>query len=175
MDCVRTSVREGAEKVHCVYRRGEADMPGSRKEVKSAKEEGVEFLFFNSPKSFVADDKGMITGMKLIQTELIPGKDGGRGRIIELDGSEQIMHADVIILALGFNNQKVEFLEKNGIELNDWGAIKVDENQQTTKEGVYAGGDTTRGADLVVTAALDGREAAYKILEKIFDEEIQSS
>ncbi|WP_020528398.1 glutamate synthase subunit beta [Flexithrix dorotheae] len=172
MDCVRTSVREGAEKVHCVYRRGEADMPGSRKEVKSAKEEGVEFLFFNSPKSFVADDKGMITGMKLIQTELIPGKDGGRGRIIELDGSEQIMHADVIILALGFNNQKVEFLEKNGIELNDWGAIKVDENQQTTKEGVYAGGDTTRGADLVVTAALDGREAAYKILEKIFDEEI---
>jgi len=169
MDCVRTSVREGAAKVQCLYRRDEASMPGSRKEVKSAKEEGVEFIFQHTPKTFVADKEGKIYGAKFVRTEIIPSQTG-RSKIIELEGSEQIFEADVIILALGFTNQKVKFLEDNGIKTNEWGQLVINERGETTKEKVFAGGDTTRGADLAVTAALDGREAAYAIIEKLLEE-----
>ncbi|MEN7548510.1 glutamate synthase subunit beta [Rapidithrix thailandica] len=170
MDCVRTSIREGAAEVTCVYRRDEENMPGSRKEVLSAKEEGVEFIYQTTPKSFVADKDQNIYGVKFAKTQLVEPVGGGRASIQEIEGSEQVMEADIIILALGFKNEKLPFLTENGIELNDWGAIKVDENYQTSRNGVYAGGDGVRGADLVVTAALDGREAAMNILEAIFQE-----
>ncbi|MEM1135864.1 MAG: glutamate synthase subunit beta [Bacteroidota bacterium] len=171
MDCVRTSVREGAASVKCVYRRDEESMPGSKKEVKSAKEEGVEFIFNTSPKRFIADKDKNIKGARFVNTELIPSEEGKRGKMLELEGSEHIIDADIIILALGFSNQKIDFFEKNQIQTNEWGAIIVDEKQQTSVERVYAGGDTVRGADLVVTAALDGREAALHIIEAIFEEE----
>jgi len=171
MDCVRTSVREKAAKVQCIYRRDETNMPGSRKEVKSAKEEGVEFVYQTSPKNLLADPEGNVIGVKFVKTEIIePETEGGRASIREVEDSEEIMYADVIILALGFNNQKIKFLEDNDIETTDWGAIKVDKNYRTTKPRVYAGGDTVRGADLVVTAALDGREAAMHILDLLFEE-----
>ncbi len=172
MDCVRTAVREGATSVKCFYRRDEENMPGSKKEVECAKEEGVEFIFQKSPKGFIADQNDIIRGMKFISTELTrPGEDGRR-KIIELEGSEENEYAEVVILALGFNNEKLDFLTQNGIETNQWGGIITDDNNQTTKERVYAGGDGVRGADLVVTAALDGREAAYNILEAIYDKEL---
>lgn len=171
MDCVRTSIREGAASVKCVYRRDEESMPGSRKEVKSAKEEGVEFIFNSSPKNFIADVNDDIKGVKFIKTELILSDESGRGKIVEIEGSEEIIEADIVILALGFSNKKIEFLEQNGIQTNDWGAIMVNEKQETSKKRVYAGGDTVRGADLVVTAALDGREAANHILDAIFQED----
>ncbi|MDW7693604.1 glutamate synthase subunit beta [Flammeovirgaceae bacterium SG7u.111] len=170
MDCVRTSIREGASKVQCVYRRDEANMPGSRKEVKSAKEEGVEFSFQTSPKNIVADQEGNVIGVKFVKTELVEQK-GGRAQIREIEGSEYILYADIIILALGFNNQKMKFLADNGIETNEWGAVVIGDNQETTQDGVFAGGDGVRGADLVVTAALDGREAAMGILAKLFETE----
>jgi len=171
MDCVRTSVREGAASVKCVYRRDEASMPGSRKEVKSAKEEGVEFIFNTTPKNFVAEKGKNVKGVSYVKTELVYTENNNRGKIVELEGTEHVIEADVIILALGFSNQKIEFLEKNDIQLNEWGAIIVDEKQQTSLDRVFAGGDTTRGADLVVTAALDGREAANHILDAIFEED----
>ncbi len=171
MDCVRTSVREGAASVTCVYRRDEANMPGSTKEVLSAKEEGVAFLYQASPKNLLANDKDELIGVNFIKTELVE-QENGRATIQEIAGSEFILESDVIILALGFKNEKLEFLEKNGIKTNEWGGIVVDDSYQTTKKNVFAGGDMVRGADLVVTAALDGREAAMAILEKIFEEEI---
>jgi glutamate synthase (NADPH/NADH) small chain len=169
MDCVRTCIRESAAEVTCVYRRDDANMPGSRKEVKSAKEEGVEFIFLTAPKNFVSDKDGKVYGMQFVKMEI---KNTGKGRaeVVEIPGSEHILEADVIILALGFNNSKLKFLAENGVETNKFGAIIVDEKGRTTKERVYAGGDGVRGADLVVTAALDGREAAMTIIEDLLVE-----
>ncbi|MCS7004053.1 MAG: glutamate synthase subunit beta [Cytophagales bacterium] len=168
MDCVRTSIREGASSVRCVYRRDEANMPGSRKEVKNAKEEGVEFIFMTSPNRFLADKNGKVYGMEFKKMELrMPTEGNGRADIIEIPNSEHVIEADVIILALGFNNAKLAFLRENGIETNKFGAIIVDEKYRTTKPRVYAGGDGVRGADLVVNAALDGRQAALTIIEDL--------
>ncbi|MCX2745231.1 glutamate synthase subunit beta [Mangrovivirga sp. M17] len=171
MDCVRTSIRENATKVRCVYRRDEENMPGSAKEVQSAKEEGVEFIWQMQPKGFVADDRGNIIGVKFIKTKLIPSPEGGRMQVIEEEGTEEIKYADVIILALGFNNEKLTFLEENNIKTNKWNAIEVTDKCETNIEGVYAGGDGSRGADLVVNAALDGREAAFAIMDYIYEKE----
>jgi glutamate synthase (NADPH/NADH) small chain len=167
MDCVRSSIREKAESVKCVYRRGEDQMPGSKKEVHAAKEEGVEFVYYAAPKSFAADANGNVIGMKFIKTKLEESEGANRGKIVEIPDTEYIEVADIIILALGFNNERVQFLVDAGIELNEWGAIKIDEYGQTTRKRVYAGGDAVRGADLVVTAALDGREAALQMIEAL--------
>jgi glutamate synthase (NADPH) small chain len=172
MDCVRTSIREGASSVKCLYRRDEQNMPGSSKEVKAAKEEGVQFLFNTMPVNFVADEKGQINGMKFVKTELTETKTGGRAEFVAVANSEFILQADVIILALGFNNQQLEFLANNGIETDKYGAVIVDSTMQTTRKGVFAGGDAVRGADLAVNAALDGREAAMKIAEFVFGKSI---
>jgi len=169
MDCVRTSVRQSAKSVKCVYRRDEENMPGSRKEVKAAKEEGVEFIYHTTPKNFVADDAGKVLGMKFANTELQAVEGSERAKVVEVPQSEHIIEADVVILALGFNNEKLKFFVENNIALEPWGAIKVDEYGETSVPNVFAGGDATRGADLVVTAALDGREIALKMLERILD------
>lgn len=167
MDCVRTSIRAGAKSVKCVYRRDEENMPGSDKEVKAAKEEGIEFIFTTAPKHFIADEKGNIMGMKFVKTQIVSDKKSPRGRVVEVKNSGFIIEADVIILALGFSHQKMKFLSDAGIQTNNYGGIEVDENYQTSLQGVYAGGDMVRGADLAVNAALDGREAALKIAEHI--------
>lgn len=168
MDCVRTSIRGGATSVKCVYRRAEQHMPGSDKEVKAAKEEGIEFIFTTAPKHFIADESGEIKGMKFVKTKVVQADNSNRGKVIEVEGSEFIMQADVIILALGFNHQQISFLKEVGIKTNDYGGIDVDEHYQTNLKGVYAGGDMVRGADLAVNAALDGREAAMKIASQVF-------
>ena len=161
MDCIRTSIREGAKKVICAYRRDVKSMPGSKKEYQNAIEEGGEFMFNVAPKEVLTDENGRVIGVKLIKTI-----SSGR-KLEEIKGSEFRIDADVVIFALGFSNTPLEFLSKNGIMTNDWGAIVVDENYETTKPGVFAGGDCCRGADLVVTAAYDGREAAKSIIKKI--------
>ncbi|MTI32021.1 glutamate synthase subunit beta [Cytophagales bacterium RKSG123] len=167
MDCVRTSIREGATEVKCLYRRGEENMPGSKREFKSAKEEGVEFVFYHAPKAFITDSRGNVQGVRFVQTEVQSSNGSNRGRLIELSNTDTVLQADVVILALGFDQEKVNFLQENGIETNKWGGIVVDENLQTSREGVFAGGDGVRGADLVVTAAFDGREAAMQMIEKL--------
>lgn len=167
MDCVRTSMREGANSVKCIYRRDEANMPGSRKEVKAAKEEGVEFIFNTAPKNFIANARGNVMGMNFVRTALRQDTESGRASFDELTNTEHSIDGDIVILALGFNIEQLKFLNENGIRTNRMGGIIVDEKLQTTRSGVFAGGDAVRGADLVVNAALDGREAALAIADFI--------
>lgn len=167
MDCVRTATREGAKSVKCLYRRDAHNMPGSQKEYKNAKEEGVEFQFYASPKQVMLDENGRAVGVEMVKTVLGAKDDSGRQRMEEVKGSDFIVSADVVILALGFDPAVPSFLAENGIETNSWGGIVIDEYYQTSTPGIYSGGDAYRGADLVVNAAYDGREAARAILKSL--------
>lgn len=169
MDCVRTSLREKARSVECLYRRDAENMPGSKKEYINAKEEGVDFEFYASPKEVLLNDEGNVIGIQMIKTQLGEADESGRQRVQEIEGSEFTVDADVVIFALGFNPIRYDFLTNNGIELNQWDGIMVNENYETSKAGIYAGGDCHRGADLVVTAALDGREAAKSIAKNLLN------
>jgi len=167
MDCVRTSLREGARSVTCLYRRDARNMPGSKKEYLNAKEEGVDFVFNVSPKMVLVNNDGEVIGIEMLKTALGEPDESGRQRLKEIEGSEFRVDADIVIFALGFTPVAFEFLSANGIETNSWGGIIVDENYETSTKGVYAGGDSVRGADLVVTAAYDGREAAKAIIKNL--------
>ena len=166
MDCVRTSLREQASSVKCLYRRDAHNMPGSKKEYINAKEEGVEFEFYCSPKEILKDENGAVIGVEMVKTRLGEPDTSGRQRVEEIPSSEFTVPADVVIFALGFDPVSYPFLSENGIETDKWNGIIVDENYETTKAGVYAGGDCHRGADLVVTAVRDGREAAKAMVKK---------
>lgn len=165
MDCVRTSVREKAKSVKCLYRRDEANMPGSKKEVVNAKEEGVEYVFNVSPKSIVVEN-GKATGVELLTTSMSEPDESGRQRVVINDGSEYIEEADVVIMALGFSPEKPSFLKDLNVDTNSWGGVETNK-YQTSNAKVYAGGDCQRGAHLAVTAAVDGREAAKTIIEAL--------
>jgi glutamate synthase (NADPH/NADH) small chain len=167
MDCVRSSIREKAKSVKCLYRRDAHNMPGSRKEYVNAKEEGAEFEFYVSPKALITNDKGEVLGIEMAKTKLGEPDSSGRQRVEEIAGSAYAEEADVVIFALGFDPIEYPFLASNGIETDKWGGIIVDENYETTTPGIYAGGDCHRGADLVVTAVYDGREAAKAITGKL--------
>ena len=165
MDCVRTAKREGAKSVTCLYRRDAHNMPGSQKEYKNAKEEGVDFTFYASPKQILTNEKGEVVGIEMIKTALGQKDESGRARMEEMKGSEFKVNADVVIMSLGFDPVVPSYLAANGIETNEWGGIVLNDNFETTTPGVFAGGDCYRGADLVVRAAYDGREAARAIIK----------
>jgi len=167
MDCLRTAKREGAKNVRCLYRRDAQNMPGSKKEYKNAMEEGVDFQFQASPKQILLDENGRALGVEMVKTVLGAKDESGRQRMEEVKGSDFTVNADVIILALGFDPSVPSFLAENGIETNAWGGIVIDENHQTSTSGIYAGGDCFRGADLVVNAVYDGREAARSIVKSL--------
>ncbi|MGE4418954.1 MAG: glutamate synthase subunit beta [Sulfurimonas sp.] len=168
MDCLRTAKREGAKSVTCLYRRDAHNMPGSQKEYKNAMEEGVDFTFFVSPKEIILNDKGLAVGIEVIKTTLGAKDESGRQKMEEIKGSEFRVNADVVIMSLGFDPEVPSFLAENGISTNKWGGIIINEDtHETTTAGVYAGGDCYRGADLVVTAAYDGREAARSIVKSL--------
>ncbi|MEQ4922608.1 FAD-dependent oxidoreductase [Proteus hauseri] len=166
MDCVRTAIRQGATKVTCVYRRDEADMPGSKREVKNAKEEGGEFLFNLQPIDIEIDSQNNVVGIQVIKTESVNTSSGKR--IQHIKESEQILPADAIILAFGFKPAHYPWLDENNITCSESGRITILDNQevmnQTTNPKVFAGGDIVRGSDLVVTAIAEGRDAAEGIL-----------
>ena len=167
MDCVRTAKREGARSVKCLYRRDAYNMPGSQKEYKNAMEEGVDFQFQASPKQILVDENGRAVGVEMVKTVLGAKDESGRQRMEEVKGSDFTVNADVVILALGFDPSVPSFLAENGIETNAWGGIVIDENHQTSTAGIYAGGDCYRGADLVVNAVYDGREAARSMVRSL--------
>ncbi len=168
MDCLRTAKREGAKSVTCLYRRDAHNMPGSQKEYKNAMEEGVDFTFFVSPKEIILNDKGNAVSVEVIKTTLGAKDESGRQKMEEIKGSEYRVNADVVIMSLGFDPEVPSFLAENGIDTNKWGGIIINEDtHETTTSGVYAGGDCYRGADLVVTAAYDGREAARSIVKSL--------
>jgi len=168
MDCLRTAKREGAKSVTCLYRRDELNMPGSKKEYKNAMEEGVDFTFLASPKEIILDESGNAIAVEYVKTTLGARGEDGRQRMEEIKGSETRVNADVVIMSLGFDPVVPPFLAENGIETNSWGGIIInEETHETTTSGIYAGGDCFRGADLVVTAAFDGREAARSIADSL--------
>ena len=167
MDCNRTSIRQGAASVTCAYRRDEANMPGSKKEVVNAKEEGVQFLFNRQPVEIVGTDK--VEGIKVVTTQLGEPDERGRRRPEPIAGSEEVIPADAVIVAFGFQPNPPEWVAENGIVLDERKRVQAVEEQtymkQTSNAKVFAGGDMVRGSNLVVTAIWDGRKAAEGILD----------
>ncbi|MBY6209958.1 FAD-dependent oxidoreductase [Microbulbifer agarilyticus] len=167
MDCNRTSIRQGAQRVSCAYRRDEENMPGSRREVANAKEEGVNFLFNRQPVGIVGD--GKVEGVKVVTTQLGEPDENGRRRPEVVPGSEEVIPADIVLVAFGFRPSPAEWFGDHNIEVADWGGVVAPEKQeykfQTSNEKVFAGGDMVRGSDLVVTAIWEGRQAAEGILD----------
>jgi glutamate synthase (NADPH/NADH) small chain len=165
MDCNRTAVRQGAASVTCTYRRDERNMPGSRRDYKNCREEGVEFLFNTQPIEIVGAER--VEGVKFVDTRL--GSPDARGRRIPeaIPGSERVLSADAVIVAFGFLPSPPPWLARHGIELHPGGRVRVaaaPASFQTSNARVFAGGDMVRGSDLVVTAVFEGREAAKGIL-----------
>ncbi|WP_305405890.1 FAD-dependent oxidoreductase [Photobacterium leiognathi] len=169
MDCVRTSIRQGANDVVCAYRRDEANMPGSKREVKNAREEGVNFMFNLQPLGIEVNDAGKVTGVKVVKTALGEPDDAGRRRPEPVAGSEHVLGADAVIMAFGFQPHAMPWLAPFDVELDQWGRIKTSYKAhfayQTTNPKIFAGGDAVRGSDLVVTAIDEGRKAAEGILD----------
>lgn len=173
MDCVRTSVRQQAAEVTCVYRRDQANMPGSRKEFVNAKEEGVQFQFNAQPVAIEAEpvavhtENGRVTGIEVVETTMGEPDQNGRRRAEIVEGSEHIIPCDAVIVAFGFAPHQMPFLADVGVTTDARGRIeaKGEFKQQTANPKVFAGGDVTRGSDLVVTAIAEGREAAKGILD----------
>lgn len=168
MDCTRTSIRQGASEVFCVYRRDEANMPGSRAEVKNAKEEGVQFKFNLAPVE-VLSDNGQVTGLKVIQTQMGEPDENGRRRAETVAGSETVIDCDAVIVAFGFQPNPPAWFKDFNINLTDWKTVVAEEASelpfQTSNPKVFAGGDMVRGSSLVVHAIAEGRKAAEGILD----------
>jgi glutamate synthase (NADPH/NADH) small chain len=167
MDCNRTAIRQGAESVTCTYRRDEAHMPGSRRDYKNSREEGVEFLFNSQPIEILGGDR--VEGVKIVQTRLGPPGPRGRRLTENVPGSESIIPADTVVVAFGFQPSPPEWFDQHGIAIHAGGRVRVSAAEQrpfqTTNPKVFAGGDMVRGSDLVVTAVFEGREAARGILD----------
>lgn len=168
MDCLRTAVRRGAASVTCAYRRDELSMPGSKKEVVNAKEEGVEFQFNVQPQYIRRNRKGQVAAVGMMRTEMGEAGPDGRRRPRPIAGSEFELPVDVLIMAFGFQAHDMPWLRGHGIRLDRWGQIctggKGRAATQTSNDKVFAGGDAVTGADLVVTAMAAGRQAANEML-----------
>ncbi len=167
MDCNRTAIRQSAQSVTCTYRRGQSDLQGSKRDYQSSVEEGVQFLFNRQPLEIVGD--GRVQGVRVAQTRLGSAVSRGR-RVIEIiEGTEEIIPADAVIIAFGFNPSPPSWCETQGIALHPDGRIKTSVGLpfQTSHQRVFAGGDMVRGSDLVVTAVFEGREAAQSILRQL--------
>jgi glutamate synthase (NADPH/NADH) small chain len=162
MDCVRTAIRLNAEDVTCMYRRTEAEQKGREEERKHAREEGTEFMYLTVPYRFVGEGN-VVKAAECRRMQLGAPDESGRRRPEPIKGSEFVHEADIVVLAIGYEPD--DLLEKTtpGLRTTNWKTVRVDEDYQTTRPGVFAGGDNVNGADLVVTAMADGRRAAEAI------------
>ena len=167
MDCNRTAIRQGANSVSCLYRRDEKNMPGSRREVVNAQEEGVKFEFNTQPIAIIGNDK--VEGVKTIQTKLGSPDQNGRRVPVPVPGSEKIYPADEVVIAFGFRASPADWFKDFNIKINNAGLVEAPEKQelkfQTSNPKIFSGGDMVRGSDLVVTAIWEGREAAKSIIQ----------
>ena len=175
MDCVRTSIRQKAKSVKCLYRRDKENMPGSAREVANAEEEGVEFVWLSSPKEFKGINK--VENLIVNQIQLGEPDDSGRRKPQIKEGSEFEIKADMVIKALGFDPEDLPHLfDTKELQVTKWGTIKTDfDTMQTNLKGVFAAGDIVRGASLVVWAIKDGRDAASAMKTYLEDLEIKKS
>lgn len=171
MDCVRSAIRLGTTKVTCIYRRDEANMPGSAREVANAREEGVRFLFNRQPLSIQSGTDKQAIGVTVVETKLAEPDANGRRNAVPIQGTEAVLEADVVIIAFGFSPMLLEWLTAQGVQASSNGRIVVALSDtgdrltyQTTHPKLFAGGDCVRGADLVVTAVAEGRDAAESIV-----------
>ncbi len=166
MDCVRTAVRQSATSVKCLYRRDRDNMPGSRREVSHAEEEGVEFVWLSAPQAFLGDDEaGRVRGVRTQRMHLGPPDATGRQVPQPIEGSSYIIDADLVIKAVGFDPEDIPTLwDEPALPVSRWGTLRVDHRTMMTElDGVFAAGDIVRGASLVVWAIRDGRDAATGI------------
>ena len=163
MDCVRTSIRQNAKSVKCLYRRDKKNMPGSLREVANAEEEGVEFIWLSNPKKFIGKKK--VESLLVDKIKLGEPDDSGRRKPEVQKNSEYKLKTDMVIKALGFDPEDLpKLFECNELQVTRWGTIKTDfDTMETNIPGVFAAGDIIRGASLVVWAIRDGREAAISI------------
>ncbi|MEO0745924.1 MAG: FAD-dependent oxidoreductase, partial [Pseudomonadota bacterium] len=167
MDCVRTSIRQGATSVKCLYRRDRANMPGSQREVQNAEEEGVIFDWLRAPKGFTTDGD-RVAGVMVQQMRLGQPDATGRQAPELIEGADYVEEADLVIKALGFEPEELPTLwGQPALEVTRWGTVKAAfTTGKTAMDGVYAVGDIVRGASLVVWAIRDGRDCAEAILEQ---------
>ncbi|MDC0602800.1 FAD-dependent oxidoreductase [Aliiglaciecola sp.] len=169
MDCVRTSIRQGATEVTCAYRRDEESMPGSRREVVNAREEGVQFQFNIQPLDIAVDENGKTIGVKMVKTEMGEPDAEGRRRPVQIPDSEHVLEADAVIIAFGFQPSPANWFSDFGIILDEKGRVRAPAMGryafQTSNPKIFSGGDMVRGSDLVVTAIDEGRKAADGILD----------
>ncbi|HVC49585.1 MAG TPA: FAD-dependent oxidoreductase [Burkholderiales bacterium] len=165
MDCNRTAIRQGAQSVTCVYRRDENNMPGSRREVKNAKEEGVQFLWNRQPVEIIGTNR--VEGIKVISTRLGQADIRGRRMPEVITGSDEILPADAVIIAFGFRPSPQPWFSDYEIDLDASGRVVCSNHTyafQTRNPKIFAGGDMVRGSDLVVTAIYEGRKAAESMI-----------
>ena len=167
MDAARSAMRLGAEHVYIVYRRSMDELPARKEEVHHAQEEGIEFLVLNNPVKIVGDENGHVKGMECIKMELGEPDASGRRRPIPIEGSNFVLDVDTAIMSIGTSPNPLIRSTTPGLETNDHGCLIVDENESTTKEGVYAGGDAVTGAATVILAMGAGKKAAAAIDEYI--------
>ena len=169
MDAARSAKRMGAEKVYIVYRRSEDEMPARKEEVHHAKEEGVEFLMLTNPVRIIGDENGRVKAMTCTKMELGESDESGRPKPVKVEGADYDLVVDTVIMAIGTSPNPLIRTTTVGIEANRRGCLIVNENMMTTKQGVYAGGDTVTGAATVILAMGAGKKAA-----KAIDKYIQS-
>ena len=163
MDCARTIKRLGAKEVKVVYRRSRKQMPAEDKEVEEAMKEGVEFLFQNNIAKIIGENK--VEKLELIKTELVQKEGDTRLSPVNINGSNYVINADYVVMALGANPEP--FVKDLKLDLNKWGNIEVDENYKTSRSKIYAGGDLAGVRGTVAWAAFSGREAAKRIAKKL--------
>ena len=163
MDAARCAMRLGAENVYVVYRRGEAEMPARAEEKHHAKEEGIEFKTLCNPVEILGDENGRVCGMKCIRMELGEPDDSGRRRPIAIPDSEFILEVDTVIMSLGTSPNPLLRTTTPGLETNRKGCLIVNEDEMTTRDGVFAGGDAVTGAATVILAMGAGKKGAAAI------------
>jgi glutamate synthase (NADPH/NADH) small chain len=160
-DCLRTALRMGAEEVTCLYRRTEAEMPGGKKDRELARQEGARYQFLTQPVKFIAGEDGHLAQIECIQMRLGEPDEKGRRRPVPIEDTNFIVEADTAILALGYWPDPIIGKSTPDLETHKWGLIVTDRmTGETSRPGVYAGGDGVTGPDLVVTAMVAGRQAA---------------
>lgn len=163
MDAARSAMRLGAEKVYVVYRRSMDELPARKEEVHHAVEEGIEFLTLTNPTAVIGDDDGKVIGMDCVKMQLGEPDESGRRRPVVIEGSDHRLDCDTVIMALGTSPNPMLRAATPGLEVNKRGCFIVDETSQTTKQGVFAGGDAVTGAATVILAMGAGKKAAAEI------------